>query len=32
MTDMARKFHTKNGAKELRVNKNTVNFEYDMGD
>ena len=32
MTDMARKFHTKNGAKELRVNKDTVNFEYDMGD
>ena len=31
MTDMARKFHTKNGAKELRVNKSTVNFEYDMG-
>jgi len=32
MTDMARRFHTKNGAKELRVNKTTVNFEYDMGD
>lgn len=28
MTDMARKFHTKNGAVELRENKNTVNFEY----
>ena len=28
MTEMARKFHLKNGAKELRVNKTTVNFEY----
>ncbi len=28
MTDMARKFHLRNGAKELRVNKTTVNFEY----
>ena len=27
-TEMARKFHTKNGAIELRENKNTVNFEY----
>lgn len=27
-TDMARNFHTKNGAREVRVNKNTVNFEY----
>ena len=32
MTEMARKFHTRNGAKELRINKDTVNFEYDMGD
>lgn len=32
MTEMARKFHIKNGAKEFRVNKTTVNFEYDMGD
>tara|TARA_B100001057_G_scaffold421667_1_gene442750 strand:- start:281 stop:787 length:507 start_codon:yes stop_codon:yes gene_type:complete len=32
MTDMARRFHIKNGAKELKVNKTTVNFEYDMGD
>ena len=31
MTDMARRFHTKNGAKELRVNKDTVNYEYDIG-
>jgi hypothetical protein len=28
LTDMARKFHLNNGAKELRVNKTTVNFEY----
>ena len=32
MTEMARKFHIRNGAKELRINKDTVNFEYDMGD
>ena len=32
MTDMARNFHIKNGAKEFRVNEDTVNFEYDMGD
>ena len=30
MTDMARKFHTKNGAKELQVNETTQNFEYDI--
>ncbi len=27
-TEMARKFHLRNGAFELQVNKNTVNFEY----
>ena len=27
-TEMARNFHTKNGAKELSVNKDSVNFEY----
>lgn len=27
-TDMARKFHLRNGATELQVNENTVNFEY----
>ena len=27
-TEMARKFHLQNGAKELRVNKETVNYEY----
>jgi len=27
-TDMARKFHIKNGAIVLRENKNTVNYEY----
>ena len=27
-TEMARKFHTKNGALELRENENTINFEY----
>ena len=27
-TDMARKFHLRNEAKELRVNEKTVNFEY----
>ena len=27
-TDMAKKFHLRNGAFELRVNKSTVNFEY----
>lgn len=29
-TEMARRFHLKNGAKELQVNPSTVNFEYDM--
>ena len=28
LTDMAYKFHTKNGAKLLQVNKTTQNFEY----
>jgi len=28
LTDMARKFHLNNGATELRVNKETQNFEY----
>jgi hypothetical protein len=27
-TEMARRFHLKNGARELQVNANTVNFEY----
>ena len=27
-TDMARRFHTLNGAVELRVNKDSVNYEY----
>lgn len=27
-TDMARKFHLRNGATELQVNETTVNFEY----
>ncbi len=30
LTDMARNFHIKNGAKELQVNETTQNFEYDM--
>ena len=30
LTDMARKFHLKNGAKELQVNLTTQNFEYDI--
>ena len=30
LTDMARNFHIKNGAKELQVNKTTQNFEYDI--
>ena len=30
LTDMARNFHIKNGAKELQVNKKTQNFEYDI--
>ena len=28
LTDMARDFHLRNGAKELRVNKESQNFEY----
>ena len=28
LTDMARNFHLRNGAKELSVNKNSQNFEY----
>jgi hypothetical protein len=27
---MARKFHLKNGAKEVQVNLTTQNFEYDI--
>tara|TARA_E500000331_G_scaffold176558_1_gene170273 strand:- start:1272 stop:1919 length:648 start_codon:yes stop_codon:yes gene_type:complete len=30
LTKMARNFHIKNGAKELQVNKETQNFEYDI--
>ena len=30
LTDMARNFHIKNGAKELQVNDTTQNFEYDI--
>ena len=30
LTDMARKFHLANGAKELQVNKTSQNFEYDI--
>ena len=30
LTDMARNFHMKNGAKELQVNETTQNFEYDI--
>jgi hypothetical protein len=30
LTDMARNFHLKNGAKELQVNETTQNFEYDV--
>jgi hypothetical protein len=30
LTDMAKKFHLKNGAKELQVNETTQNFEYDI--
>lgn len=30
LTDMARKFHIKNGAKEVQVNLTTQNFEYDI--
>ena len=28
LTEMARNFHLRNGAKELQVNKETQNFEY----
>ena len=28
LTDMARRFHTKNGASVFRVNTDTVNYEY----
>ena len=30
LTEMARRFHIKNGAKELQVNEKTQNFEYDI--
>ena len=30
LTDMARKFHLKNGAKEVQVNLTTQNFEYEV--
>ena len=30
LTEMARNFHIKNGAKELQVNKESQNFEYDI--
>ena len=30
LTEMARNFHLKNGAKELRVNDETQNFEYNI--
>ena len=30
LTRMARRFHLKNGAKELRMNSTTVNFEYEI--
>lgn len=30
LTEMARRFHIKNGAKELQVNEETQNFEYDI--
>lgn len=30
LTDMARNFHIRNGAKELQVNKTSQNFEYDI--
>lgn len=29
-TEMARRFHLKNGAMELQVNTDTVNFEYEL--
>ena len=30
LTDMARKFHLKNGAKEISINEETQNFEYEV--
>ena len=30
LTEMATRFHSKNGAKLLQVNKNTQNFEYEI--
>ena len=30
LTEMARNFHLKNSAVELRINQNTVNFEYSV--
>ena len=30
LTDMATKFHTKNGAKLLQKNETTQNFEYEV--
>ena len=30
LTEMARRFHIKNGAKELQINEKTQNFEYDI--
>jgi len=30
LTDMATKFHTKNGAKLLQINETTQNFEYEV--
>ena len=30
LTDMARNFHLKNGAKELQVNEKSQNFKYDI--
>ena len=30
LTEMARKFHLKNGAKEVSVNEETQNFEYEI--
>jgi len=29
-TEMARKFHLRNDARELRMNETTVNFEYEV--
>ena len=30
LTEMARNFHLKNGAKEIRINEDTQNFEYEI--